>query len=180
MDIGLSSWSYAFWVKANVLNPSTYQIVFSKSRSAGVTGRVWCTFFGNNLQFNFHAGLNGGGDVIHTQSVLTFNTDTWYHVVCVLDRNDKLKMYINGTLATNISVIADQAYIASNNLIPYINVNYDTNIPFRIGTYTAADNTTPTGFFNGSVDSFNVWNRVLTASEVTELYNSGNGKQYPN
>jgi hypothetical protein len=34
---------------------------------------------------------------------------------------------------------------------------------------------------NGSkLDAIGVWNRVLTATEVTELYNSGNGKQYPN
>jgi len=180
MDIGLSSWSYAFWLKANVLNPSTYQTVFSKSRSAGVTGRIWCTMYGNNLQFNFHSGLNNGGDVIHTQSVLSFNINTWYHIVCVLDRNDKLKMYINGSLATTNVVLADQATLASNNLIPYLNVNYDTNIPFRIGSYTAADNATPSGFFNGSIDGFSVWSRVLTASEISELYNSGNGKQYPN
>ena len=177
MDIGLSSWSYAFWLKANVLNPSTYQTVFSKSRSAGVTGRVWCTMYGNNLQFNFHAGLNNGGDVIHTQSVLSFNINTWYHIVCVLDRNDKLKMYINGSLATTNVVLADMLTLASNNLIPYLSVNYNTNIPFRIGTYTAADNVTPISFFNGSIDGFSVWNRVLNDSEISELYNSGNGKQ---
>jgi hypothetical protein len=30
------------------------------------------------------------------------------------------------------------------------------------------------------IDSVSVWNKSLTATEVTELYNSGNGKQYPN
>ena len=30
------------------------------------------------------------------------------------------------------------------------------------------------------VDAVNVWNKELTQSEITELYNSGNGKQYPN
>jgi hypothetical protein len=30
------------------------------------------------------------------------------------------------------------------------------------------------------IDAVSVWNKALTASEITELYNSGNGKQYPN
>ena len=31
-----------------------------------------------------------------------------------------------------------------------------------------------------NLDELNVWAKELTSSEVTELYNSGNGKQYPN
>jgi len=34
---------------------------------------------------------------------------------------------------------------------------------------------------NGNkIDAVNVWQKELTQSEITELYNSGNGKQYPN
>jgi hypothetical protein len=34
--------------------------------------------------------------------------------------------------------------------------------------------------FNGSkVDELNIWNKELTATEVTELYNAGTGKFYP-
>jgi hypothetical protein len=99
--------------------------------------------------------------------------NTWYHVVLVLDRTDKLKMYINGGLYP-VTVGG------TNNLIPYASTNYNTTHPFRIGSYTSSDNTTPIIFFNGKIDAFNAWNRVLTQSEITELYNSGNGKQYPN
>ena len=30
------------------------------------------------------------------------------------------------------------------------------------------------------IDALNIWNKVLTQSDITELYNSGNGKQYSN
>jgi hypothetical protein len=33
--------------------------------------------------------------------------------------------------------------------------------------------------FNGIVDEVGVWSRVLTQAEITALYNSGDGKQYP-
>ncbi len=31
----------------------------------------------------------------------------------------------------------------------------------------------------GQVDELAIWNRALSAAEVTQLYNSGAGKQYP-
>ena len=170
MDIGTSSWSYSMWFNANQLTAGTYLVLFSKSIAASGSGRVWATTYGNQLQFNFDAA--GNSNNINTQTTLTFNTNTWYHVVCVLDRNDKLKMYVNGTLVTLNTILGD------NNLIPFSSVNYNTNNPFRIGTYTAADNASILGTFNGKIDAFNVWQKALTQSEITELYNSGNGAQY--
>ena len=35
-------------------------------------------------------------------------------------------------------------------------------------------------YYNGILDEIGVWDRELTSTEVTELYNSGSGKQYPN
>jgi hypothetical protein len=35
------------------------------------------------------------------------------------------------------------------------------------------------GSFNGSIDEVGIWSRALTSSEVTSLYNSGSGRQYP-
>jgi hypothetical protein len=84
-----------------------------------------------------------------------------------------LKIYLNGTIQTTTDLSS------INNMNSYPVVNYNNNCPFRIGSYTSADNTTPSALFNGQIDAFNAWNRVLTQSEITELYNSGNGKQYP-
>ena len=39
--------------------------------------------------------------------------------------------------------------------------------------------TTYQEYFLGKLDAVSVWNRELTAADVTELYNSGTGKQYP-
>jgi hypothetical protein len=95
--------------------------------------------------------------------------------VFVLDRTNNLKIYLNGNLLTVTSNGPNP-----NDISAYQNVNFNTTHPFRIGAYTNADNSTPSYFFNGKIDAFNAWNRVLTQSEITELYNSGNGKQYPN
>ena len=34
-------------------------------------------------------------------------------------------------------------------------------------------------YLNGRLDSVSIWKRVLTASERTQLYNAGNGLDYP-
>jgi hypothetical protein len=170
LDVGTSSWTYSMWF--NVNNTASC-VLFSKSIAAQGTGRIWATLSNNKIQFNFSTAPAFPAD-IYTESTTTINTNTWYHVVFILDRNDKLKMYINGSLET----ITTPGTVVSNNLIPFSSVNYNNNNPFRIGSYTAADNTTPSGLFNGKIDAFNIWNRVLTASEITELYNSGNGAQY--
>lgn len=45
---------------------------------------------------------------------------------------------------------------------------------FNIGKQLNAGN-----YFDGLVDEAALWNRELTAAEITELYNSGNGIGYP-
>lgn len=166
MDIGTSSWSYSMWFNVSTTNNS---MLFSKVRNSSSAGRIWAGTNSNKIYFAFET--TGGSIAIETAS--NISTNTWYHITFVLDRNDKLKMYLNGTL-TSVNV-----FQGTNNLIPYSSTNFNTNHPFRIGTFTDADNTTPIALFNGSIDAFNVWNRVLTTTEITELYNSGNGKQYP-
>lgn len=34
-------------------------------------------------------------------------------------------------------------------------------------------------FYNGAMDIVNLWTRALSVSEISQLYNSGNGLQYP-
>jgi len=97
----------------------------------------------------------------------------WSHLVFVIDRSDNVKIYRNGVVTTPTIVSG------TNNLTPYISSNYNTSNPFRIGATTASNNTTAVNFFSGQIDAVGIWNRVLTPTEITELYNSGNGKQYP-
>ena len=169
MDVGISNWTYSFWFKTN--DAVNVGVCFSKSFAGGSSGRFWGGYYNNRFAWNFQADTN----VIYTETNNgSIVNNTWYHVVCVIDRNDKLKLYINGSLQT-LNVTS-----GTNNLTPYVSYNFNTNNPFRIGAYTDSNNTTAVALINGSIDAFNVWNKVLTQTEITELYNSGNGKQYPN
>ena len=50
---------------------------------------------------------------------------------------------------------------------------------YTAGLHISSDNGTAAQAFDGMMDEIGVWSRALTATEVTELYNSGNGLAYP-
>ena len=167
MDVGTSSWSYSMWFNAGL--STTYQDLFSKSLAAGLTGRFASYLEGNKVKFFLEVS---SGSPAFIETVNTISINTWYNVVFVVDRADNLKIYLNGTLQSvnRTGILTLTAYTA---------INYNTNCPFRVGAYTASNNITALPSFNGKIDEFGIWNRVLTATEVTELYNAGTGKFYP-
>ena len=61
------------------------------------------------------------------------------------------------------------------------NPTYHTTQYNTIGSSKQLSGTVSNYLANGSkVDGVTVWNRALTDDERTQIYNSGNGKQYPN
>lgn len=84
-----------------------------------------------------------------------FNTGTWYHVVYIYNAGS-YEVYVNGTSAGTASGLAASLTNRSSD--------------FTVGKVTKYGNV-----FDGLMDILEVYNRVLTSAEITELYNSGNG-----
>ena len=172
MDLGLSSWSYSMWFNVSNTNNS---MLFSKTILASSFGRIWAGTNASKVYFAFQIDLPGTNPssniVIETTS--NISTNTWYHVTFVFDRSDKMKIYLNGSLS-GVNTTS-----GTNNLMSYSSWNINTNHPFRIGAFTTSDNIGTTANFTGKIDAFSVWNRAITNDEITALYNSGNGQQYP-
>ena len=167
MDIGTKNWSYSMWIKTNVV--SGFTTIFSKAMTESFGGRFGILTSNNFIKVFFDPT---GSNTITADSSTSILTNTWYHLVFQIDRSDKLKLYINGVF--NNLVTKDGV----NNLAPYVSSDYNRPTTFKLGAYTNT-NGTPTQFFNGQIDAFSVWDRLLTADEVTQLYNAGNGTQYP-
>ena len=102
---------------------------------------------------------------ISIASNTNFNTSTWYHISIVRVASQSTKIYINGVLDNSNSSTYNPTYSSS---IP---------IPSTIGAWKY-DSTNVAQYTNGKIDALNIWQKELTASEVSELYNSGNGAQY--
>jgi hypothetical protein len=173
LDLGLSSWSYSIWFYPT--NLSFNRTLFSKTAWAAGGGR-----FALNIEsalIAFYITLSDGNYISIRDNSTVLPSNQWSNLTVVVDRNDKVKLYYNGVLSTNVVSLGT----INNNLIPYINDNLNNTRPFRIGCASGTDGynpETPTNFAQGRIDSFNVWNKALTQSEITELYNSGNGAQY--
>jgi hypothetical protein len=173
-DIGLSSWTYSIWFYPTSL--SFTRTLFSKTIYAADAGRFSLQVESALISF-FMTFSNGNYIVIRDNSTV-LSGDRWCNITLVIDRNDKVKIYYNGVLSTNIVNLGN----ISNNLTPYINDNLGNTRPFRVGCssgYDGFNTLTPSNFVQGRLDEFNIWNRALTSSEIAQIYNSGTGKFYP-
>ena len=88
-------------------------------------------------------------------------TTAWTHVVVTIDNSsdsNNVKIYVNGSFDTTGSMAISQMGDGTDKM----------HIGNGLGVYMV-----------GYIDEPAVWNKVLTSTEITELYNSGDGLQYP-
>ena len=93
----------------------------------------------------------------------TWNDGNWHHLVMQVDANstiDDVVLYIDGTLQSSSGATTTQA------------INTGTG-----DLYFGREASGSIGY-DGDIDECRYWNRVLTADEITWLYNSGSGRSY--
>jgi len=95
-----------------------------------------------------------------TQATSTASTATWYHFVFTSSSTNGTNLYLNNSLDKTLPL---------NTKTP----TYGATEFARIGARANNSN-----YVNGVIDEVALFNRELSASEVTELYNSGSGLQY--
>ena len=149
--------SFSVWVNANALSGN--RAIFGTYFYDGTTYGWRLDFVNSSMTFGIF-----GSSQVNLGLGGTFNTGQWYHIVVTRKASTGTKIYVNGTL--NVSNTST------------INPNYATTQYTTLGA-TQYQPSTTTYYFNGKIDAVNVWDKELTSTEVTELYNSGNGKQYP-
>jgi hypothetical protein len=91
----------------------------------------------------------------------SISLNTWQHVVVAFNA---------GAVAFYVNAVAKGTDSLPGSNLPLTN-------PFAIGYWF--DKSSSIRFFNGEVDEVGIWTRILTASEITQLYNSGSGLTYP-
>ncbi|NTW32920.1 MAG: LamG domain-containing protein [Bacteroidetes bacterium] len=154
------SFSTAFtvssWInlKSNALNVRT---VFAHKYSP------WITF--QTSQIIIETSNNGTTELVSSWNG-NWTLNTWYHMVVTYDGSlsagARMKVYINNVLLTS----------ASENSPSSLN---DPSSAITIGHFTDLGERA----WDGLIDEMGVWSRALTSTEVTTLYNSGAGLQYP-
>jgi hypothetical protein len=146
--------SVSIWVNPAVFGPSE-QYIINKSIDIlpGSVNRSWAIRISSDGQLNLEIRVNNTYYLFGSTETLTLNQ--WNNLVFVYD-GSTAKLYKN-----NIVVI--------NQSLPGTLTNLSYNL--SIGNFPHA-NMPPYGYFwNGKLDDIGIWNRALTQSEVTTLYN---------
>ncbi|TSC68625.1 MAG: exported protein of unknown function [Parcubacteria group bacterium Gr01-1014_56] len=132
--------------------------------------RSWCSLFSHNGSsdvFNLTVSADGGGGSDPVPSLVLFpsplSPGVWYMITVV---------YNSGTGSYNL--YRDGVLQGTGTGLP--NSIFNGTAEFRVGW---DNNPSPTDGFNGKMDEVGIWNRALTISEITALYNGGAGLQYP-
>jgi hypothetical protein len=142
-----------FWMK-----PNSFQVgsVLGWANSIRVE-RANYSWFGSTLR----CYLGSGGQYLQAPGNVWVNTSWgWTHVAVTYDRSTGVAdMYINGSLATSANV--------GTSLMSTTNDFYMGQVPGSAG------------FFSGQLDEISLYNRPLSAADVSAIYNAGSAGKCP-
>ena len=146
------------WVKTE--NSGDYADLVSQWDNAGEAGFVILKLQDNQIAFyitNTGSTSGNGSRFTQTGSGYRINVGSWYHVSCVFDPSNSMKIYINGILAsTNSNNIHSSIYDSGNDLL--------------IGERADIANRN----WHGNIADVRIYDAALTATEISDLYNGTN------
>ncbi len=148
-----SAWSIGLWVKPQ--NVAGNRILFGKAGpSPNVNGYMLRHNTGGQLYLQMRTSTVNRAHTFNS----TLTAGVWQHVMFTYSGSgdmNGIKIYLNGVL--------DSTLPGSASLTGTLLGGWDFILGSRTGTF----------FYVGNMDEVTVWNKSLSQSEVTELYNSG-------
>lgn len=138
--------SISAWFKTSA---TSYQIIASKTyyRVDIINGSGRLVFVVYNSPSNFTS--------VYTPINTSYQDGQWHHVLCTHQVNGRHKIYVDGVLLADATSSPSNIFVGST---PFIIGNKNTSSSFR---------------FNGNIDEVAFWDSELSASDVTNIYNSG-------
>lgn len=159
--------SYTFWVRFSNLSVGISPRVFTLSDNLNAAQQVNCFLISQdnqsattNQKLRFII-FTDNTNYIYIQSENIVLKNRWIHVAITYtgsEANTGLNMYLNGTLEASPTRFTNGTYTGARN---------NAAIRFKIGHEIA------TAGFIGNVARMGVWNKALSGTEVTEMYNQG-------
>jgi hypothetical protein len=141
-------------IPTNITNINDHSLsVWFITSSTGGTQTIFEFDTGNRIIFRAastdsnKANFGGGGWFDHG---ISFSANTWYHLVITFKSGSPAKIYVNGSLEYTTGNITKSSAGSAN--------------------YLGANNASGGNNLLGTLDQFRVFNKELSASEVTTLY----------
>lgn len=149
-----ASFSVSMWIMRDTLGSTGF--IYAKDDGIANDDIQFRVTSHSTDVFRFNLG-NTINAIFTADTTTALSSGVWYHVVCTFN-GTTMKIYLNGneegtdTFSGTRVAAGSETYLARRG-------NGD--------------------YFDGKIDEVGMWSRELTSSEVTELYNSGNGLAYP-
>lgn len=142
-----NNYTFSAWFKTDTLG--VMQTIYAFNSPLTYQSAIFIHSGGTNNIRIFSTGSN------YYSSNNIYTNNQWYHIAVTKSSTNGIVAYLNG-----VSII-NESTATANNLQPAGGDN-------RIGAYkTSAESL----WFNGSIDQVRVFNKAISASEVTTLYN---------
>lgn len=163
LSTGDIDFTIAAWIYINALPTTSFQDYVAKWDAASNNREYLLLYYYTAQKFSFVVSRDGinTGTAVMASSPKPPQIGVWYFIVAWHDSvNNTLNIQVNN---------------GTPNTLSYSSGVFNSNAPLTIGKRYSG----PTAYMNGKIDAVGFWKRVLTSSERTELYNSGNGLEYP-
>jgi prepilin-type N-terminal cleavage/methylation domain-containing protein len=158
LDIGISDLTISIWAKINSLPFSSSKFLIGKSDTSIIDGRYAIGITSDRKVRAIFDPLNGTTvDSIKNVSI------GWNFITVVWDRDDNMKIYLNGSYENQVSISSGDG------------INFNNGLSFLIGSYM------PTGyFFEGTIDNAIFFFEALSSFKIKQNYFIGINKLYKN
>lgn len=159
------SFSFNFWVNVTNYNAAAtkYTLWVGKWDETGNNREYAIGQDNNTTGIIFFYSLDGSGSALVSRAATRPTTGGWHMITGVFTTNSQIELFIDG-VSQGTSSVADAALADGTSPL------YFGNAP----AFGGASN-----YLDGKIDETGLWSRVLTGTEITELYNSGAGLAYP-
>ena len=144
--------SVNFWIK-RVDTPTNQEFIVAKWQGTGDNKNRFAISYQSDTTLYAYIGDTGGWQSIEA------NVNTSWHMLTMVIRPTGYDVYFDGSISiTNYT----STYENINSKILFIGEDGSNNVPY-----------------DGLIDEVGIWNKALTSTEITALYNSGDGFAYP-
>ena len=160
--------SYNMWINPDI-NPTSKWLLTKFDNDSEGRGWHFSIGFNNKLTYSLqNDSVYRARVTIDTPLINTIGQ--WYMITVTNDGSGNangINIYVDGVLGSKT--------INQNNFDTIGSPSIISNKPLTLGS----DSRNGTLSFEGDIDELGIWTKVLSQSEITDLYNSGAGFQHP-
>ncbi len=161
MSSSTALWSVNIWVAFDSVG--TNEMIYSTGTGSTAIPQSWMYRDTNNdILTGLTSGVSGTYSLANAATGINIPDTNWHMITLTYDQSlssNNLKAYKDGALVSQASKTGN------------VSTNADSNQAMRMfGGVTGVQQD-----MEGKADEMSIWNRALTSTEITTLYNSGTG-----